>query len=140
TVGAPSRLGLGATLSFEMTTGVPRIGDDEVFTRYAVVDPMDPRLDPTAVTGVTLDGADVDTAYYEVVRDRNVLMVLFTQAGLGWLKDQGGSDVVVVFEGTVAGLASPGFGLPDGVITNRAYLLADHATGTVPPTTPEVPP
>lgn len=140
TVSKQAGLGLGETVSFPTTTGIPRIADDAVFTRYTVVDPMDPRLDPTDVASVTVDGAAVDADMYEVVRDRNVVMVQFTQAGLAWLKGQGGKSVVVVFEGTVASLASPGFGLGSGAIYNRARLVADHAPGANPPTVPPLPP
>jgi len=140
TVDPQASLGLGSTVSYPTTTGIPRVPDADQFTRYTVVDPMDPRLSDTDVTGVTVGGVAVDAALYSVVRDRNVLMVQFNQAGLAWLRTQGGKDLVVTFEGTVSSLESPGFGLADGVVYNKAYLVTEHAPLTTPPTTPELPP
>lgn len=142
TVDAQTELGLGATASFEVVTTVPRIADGNQFTSYTVVDPMDPRLTPTAVESVTLGTTalvrDVD---YTVVTDRNVLMVSFTQAGLTTLKASGGQSVTTVFSGTVSSIAPvASFGLDAGEIYNIAYLVTENEPGTTPPVTPETPP
>lgn len=140
TVTSPDGLGLGASVTFPTTTGIPRLADDAQFTSYVVVDPMDPRLAAIAVDSVTVDGTPVDAAHYTVTTDRNVLLVSFTQAGLTWLKGQGGKDVVTVFSGEVSSLASPGFGLDAGQVYNRAYLVTDNEALVSPPAAPQLPP
>ncbi|GAA0202275.1 SpaH/EbpB family LPXTG-anchored major pilin [Glutamicibacter creatinolyticus] len=141
TVDGGHELGLGAELRFPTTTGIPRIADDAQFLNYTVTDPMDPRLDPTGVASVSVGGTAVDPSYYSVERDRNVLIVSFNQAGLAWLKLQGGKDVVTVFTGTVTSLAAvEGTGLQEGRIFNQAFLTTDHEVRATPPSTPELPP
>lgn len=138
------KLGLGETVSFPTTTGIPRIADENQFTRYTVIDPMDTRLTDIKVVSVKVDGVDVDSSYYTVEgKDiaSNLLYVEFTPAGLTWLKGQGGKSVVTVFEGTVSSLdADASLGLGAGVIFNKAYLMTDNEKLPEPPVTPPTPP
>lgn len=144
TVEEQGEFGLGAKVTFPTTVGVPRIADDAQFTRYTVIDPMDPRLVDLAVDSVELikDGATavVDATSYTIEIDRNVLMVHFTNAGLAWLKDQGGADIRVTFSGTVDSLTDENGWFSEGEIYNRAYLVTDHEIREEPPTEPELPP
>ena len=143
-VAEQSDLGLGATATFDVVTTVPRIADGNQFNSYTIVDPLDPRLTATKVQSVTLSGSGgplVLGTHYTVVRDRNMLMVNFTQAGLTLLKANGGQSITTVFSGTVDSIDPvAGFGLRAGEIYNIAYLVTDNEPGLTPPTTPPTPP
>lgn len=142
TVSEQSELGLGSTASFDVVTSVPRTADGNQFSSYTVVDPMDPRLIDTAVESVRLGSTPlVEGNQYTVVRDRNVVMVSFTQAGLTLLKTSGGQSITTVFSGAVSSISAvDDLGLDAGEIYNRAYLVTDNEPGSTPPTTPDVPP
>lgn len=141
TVNSAHELGLGAVIRFPTTTGIPRIADNAQFLNYTVTDPMDTRLNPTNVDSVEIGGVAVNSSYYTVERDRNVLMVSFNQAGLTWLKSQGGKDLVTVFSGTVTSLTPvQDTGLQDGRIFNQAFLTTENEVRPQPPVNPELPP
>lgn len=142
-VGEQTALGLGSTATFDVVTTVPRIADGNQFNSYTIVDPLDPRLTATEVKSVTLSGSGglVLGTHYTVVRDRNVLMVNFTQAGLTLLKANGGQSITTVFSGTVDSIDPvAGFGLGAGEIYNIAYLVTDNEPGSTPPSSPPTPP
>ena len=134
TVSAQQKLGLGSVAEYPVTTSVPRIADGNQFTSYTITDPMDPRLSSTGVKSVTLGTtALVAGTHYTVVKDRNVVMAHFTQAGLQLLKTSGGQSVTTVFTGTVTSLGS-------GSFANKAHLTTANAPLAAPPATPALPP
>jgi fimbrial isopeptide formation D2 family protein/LPXTG-motif cell wall-anchored protein len=131
-VSQQTSLGLGATASFPVTTDIPTIADNANFTHYWVQDPMDARLTGATVATVTVDGTAVPSTYYSVATNGSNLVTLqFTNAGLTWLKSQGGKSVVTTFTGTVSSVGS-------GVINNTASFSAATRVGSVP-TTPDTP-
>lgn len=126
-------LGLGATASFPVTTDIPAIASNASFDHYNVTDPLDSRLTNPAVASVTVGGTAVDSSYYTTSVANNYAWVSFTQAGLTWLKTQGGKQLVTTFTGTVSSLGN-------GVINNTAYLDISTDVQPNPPTNPPTPP
>lgn len=132
-------LEIGSKVTFPVTTSVPRIADENQFTQYMIIDPMDPRLGDLKVEGVTLDGANlVEGTDYRVITEGQTLKVNFTQAGLAKLKTAGGKNVVTTFSGTVTKLEAEG--LPTGSIINEASLATNNEKRTEPPTEPPTDP
>ncbi|WP_437770440.1 SpaH/EbpB family LPXTG-anchored major pilin [Arthrobacter sp. KNU40] len=130
-----SGLGLGAMASFPVTTDIPVVAAADAIGSYIIRDTLDTRLAPVSVASVTVDGAPVDASFYEVkinAANAQDLRVVFTPAGLTWLKTQGGKKVVTTFAGTVASLGN-------GAITNAATVFINNPNSdadTIPPGTP----
>lgn len=119
------QLGLGSTVSFPVTTSIPTIAPADQLQSYIVRDVLDPRLTPVSVASVTVNGTAVDPTYYTVKvnpNNANDVRVVFTPAGLTWLKGQGGKSVVTTFSGVVASVG-------DGNIPNKATLFVNDPSG-----------
>lgn len=118
-------LGLGSIVNFPVTVDVPLTRGDELLSNFDIADTLDARLSETTVSSVKIGGADVNAAFYDVVRAGNTLTVVFNAEGLKWLKTQGNKKIVATFSGKVATLGN-------GVITNDATLFANdpkHSNG-----------
>ncbi|WP_212723155.1 SpaH/EbpB family LPXTG-anchored major pilin [Nocardioides jishulii] len=111
-------LGLGSVVTFPVSAKIPSLAPGTSFENYVVRDTLDDRLDKVGVGTVTVEGAAVDKAYYDVVVTGHTVRVEFTEAGLAWLKSQGGKHVVVDFVGTIARLG-------DGVLKNEADVFVN---------------
>lgn len=127
-----SGLGIGSEIVFPVSTEIPILAKDTELTGYTVRDVLDARLDNAVVKSVTVDGKPVDAVHYttkvSATNPRDV-RVVFTSAGLAWLKTQAGKKVVTSFAGTIARLG-------DGVIPNTATLFVNDPssdTDTTPP-------
>ncbi|KTS84949.1 hypothetical protein NS183_13630 [Microbacterium testaceum] len=135
TVNTPSGYGLGSTVDFPVSTTVPTIAPADSLSSFIVRDVLDTRLGTVNVKSVTVDGTAVDASYWSTkvnASNANDLRVVFTPAGLTWLKSQAGKQVVVTFSGTVVALG-------DGSIENTATSFVNNPNAdadTIPPGTP----
>lgn len=120
-VTTPTDFGLGATIEFPVRTLVPRIDPARDLTSFIVVDTLDARLNPVAVSQVTVDGVAVDPANYTVTVTGQTAEVVFTAAGLTWLEGQAGKQVTTVFTGVIAAVG-------DGHIVNSATTYVNDPT------------
>ncbi|PQZ89544.1 hypothetical protein CQ018_15405 [Arthrobacter sp. MYb227] len=114
-------LTLGSVVEFPVKTDVPSVRADSSLTKYVISDTLDARLGSVGVTSVTLDGADVNVDYYDVLPADGVgnkREVVFNAAGLAWLKTQPEKQIVTTFQGTVIEIG-------DGAITNKATVFVN---------------
>lgn len=129
-------LGLGSanTASFAVTTTIPAISPTNTstvsFDHYAVLDPLDPRINSQQqVQSVTINGSTVPAAdYTSSSAGTGNAYISFTPVGLNYLKGQPGASLVTTFTGTVGLLGS-------GAITNNAYLDMSTDPSSTPPST-----
>ncbi|PRI12528.1 hypothetical protein B4915_00815 [Leucobacter massiliensis] len=127
--------GLGSVVKFPVTAPIPTTGDE--WTGFAIRDTLDDRLTPVdpADMAVTVDGAALDSSYYELTVSGQQITMNFTPAGLAWLNQgpnaQAGKKIQVVFAGTVTTLGN-------GSITNEAELWPNNP-GFDPSTNPPIP-
>ena len=129
-------LGLGAEVTFPVSTEIPVLAKDAGLSGYIVRDVLDKRLHTPGVKSVTVDGKAVAAEHYTVkasAGNPQDLRVVFSASGLAWLKTQGGKKVVTSFAGTVQELG-------DGAIPNTATLFANEpgADTDATPATPGV--
>lgn len=114
-------VGLGSVITFPVTTDIPRLAEGDDLTGYVVRDVLDDRLSPVSVESVTVNGTDVDPAFYDVIvnaSNAQDIRVVFNAEGLEWLGTQGGQQLVTVFAGSVIELGN-------GTILNDAILFVN---------------
>lgn len=128
-------LGLGSHVSFPVTAVIPN--QNNTWTSFIISDTLDSRLTPDGVDSVQVNGADLDTSYYNVITDGQTIKVEFTAAGLDWLNSgpnaQAGSTIEIVFDSVVSSIGT-------GTIQNTAYLWVNDPSmenGGVPSNTVE---
>lgn len=126
-VTAQTSLGLGAASTFPVTTDIPTIASNAIFTHYWVQDPMDARFTGATVSSVVVGGTAVPTTNYSVTSVANKVTLQFTSTGLTWLKSQASKQLVTTFTGTVSTLGT-------GAIDNTAAFSVATKVGTVPVT------
>lgn len=123
TVDPQQDTGLGSVVRFPVTVPVPTMQQE--WTGFAIRDTLDSRLEPVAPGDieVTVDGAPLDPALYEVTVAGQQITMNFTAAGIAWLNEgpgaQVGKEIRVVFAGTVVAVGN-------GAITNQAELWPNN--------------
>ena len=119
TVTSPDELGIGATVTWPVTSTVPVLSG-EAWTGYSVTDTMDDRLDPVGVSSVTLNGSVFPESNYDVNIEGQTVIMELNQTGLDALEALGApGSLVTNFTSTVNSV-------DDGAIDNSASLWVNN--------------